>query len=350
MRAAVYKGIGQMDLLDVPVPKPGPGEALLRVGAVGICATDVRIFGKGHHRIPAGSLRVLGHELAGEVVQVGPGLDRLSPGMRVGVAPNVGCGECAECIAGWTNLCPDYQAFGISLDGAFAEYMLITSKAIEQGNVMPIPAQTSFAVAALAEPLSCCLNAQEAVDVCPDDLVLIIGAGPIGLMHLLLARLRGARLTVVSEISEARLAQARSYGPDLLVDPTKQSLKPVLLDASEGRGADVIIVAVGSAGAQQEALSLAAPRGRVVFFGGLPQGQPNASLDTNLIHYRQLTVTGTTGATVRQYRAAMRTLVEGRIPSTGLVSAVLPLDHVVEGLERTKQGTEMRILLDPTLA
>ncbi len=350
MRAAVHKGIGQIDLLELPIPEPGPGEALLRVGAVGICATDVRIFSKGHHRIPPGTLRVLGHELAGEVVKVGSGVDRLSPGMRVGVAPNVGCGECPECLAGWTNLCPDYQAFGISLDGAFAEFMLITSKAIQQGNVVPIPPQTPFTLAALAEPLSCCLNAQEAVGVGTDDLVLIIGAGPVGLMHLLLARLRGARRTIVSEISEARLAQAQPFSPDLLVDPTRQPLKRVVLEASDGRGADVIIVAVGSAQAQQEALSLAAPRGRVVFFGGLPQGQSAASLDTNLIHYRQLTVTGTTGATVRQYRAAMRTLVERRIPSAGLVSAVLPLDQVVEGLERTKQGTEMRILLDPTLA
>ncbi len=333
---------------DVPPPRPGPHEALLKVGAAGICGTDLRIYTKGHHRIPAGTTRILGHELAGEIVAVGREVPSLSAGARVAIAPNMGCGTCDQCVAGWTNLCPDYTAFGISLDGAFAEYMLITADAIRQGNVVPIPDHTPYPVAALAEPLSCCLNGQEAVNVRPDDVVLIVGSGPIGIMHVLLARLAGARTVIVSGKQDQRLRQAEAHGADVLVNIEKEDLSTTVLDSSHGCGADVVIIAAPSARAQEQALELASIQGRINFFGGLPKDQSSIQIDANRVHYRQLIVTGTTGSNVRQYRAAMNLIAAGRVKLDTLVSAQLPLDDIHVGIQRARNGKEMKILIEPS--
>lgn len=347
MKAAVFYGIDDLRIEDVPRPEPGPGEALLKVGAVGICGTDLRILSNGHHRIRAGARRILGHELAGEVVTVGEGVLGLVPGMRVAVAPNIGCGVCAECVSGWTNLCEDYKAFGISLDGGFSEYMLITADAIRQGNVMRLPQEISFEVAALAEPLSCCLNGQEAVAVGPGDVVLIIGGGPIGIMHLLLARLAGARHVIVSEITPSRLEQSRKHGADTAINPREKDLREVILQATGGRGADVVIVAAASPEAQAQGIELAARRGRINFFGGLPKDRPSVTLNTNLIHYRQLLVTGTTGSNVRQYRTVIDMQAAGRIHLGSLISTRLRLDYIAEGFECFRAAQEMRIIITP---
>jgi L-iditol 2-dehydrogenase len=347
MRAVVFRGRGLTEIEDVPRPEPAPGQALLRVHAAGICATDLRIVASGHARIPPGTPRILGHELAGEIAALGEGVQDLAVGTHVGVAPNLGCGLCRECLAGWTNLCPDYKALGISLDGAFAQFMLIPSEAIAQGNVVPIPDQTPFHLAALAEPLSCCLNGQEAASVGQGDVVLIIGAGPIGLMHLLLARLRGAERVIVSEISPVRLRQAQELGADVVINPKEQALAKAVLKITGGRGAEVVIVAAPSPEAQAEALQVSARRGRIVLFGGLAPDSPFAHLDTNLIHYRQLVVTGTTGSTTRQYRAAMEMIVQGRLPAASLAGGRLPLERFKEGFERSRSASEMRIVLEP---
>ncbi len=348
MRAAVYHGPGDIRTETVPSPAAGPGEAVLKVGAAGLCGTDLRIYEKGHHRIPTGTTRILGHELAGEIVSVGEGVASLQPGMRVGVAPNMGCGVCTQCVSGWTNLCRDYTAFGISLDGAFAEYMLVTAEAIRQGNVVPIPDQVPLAEAALAEPLSCCFNGQEAVNVGRDDVVLIVGAGPIGIMHLLLARLSGARTLIVSELSEGRRRQAERHGADLAVDPRQEDLQEAVLEASAGEGASVVIVAAAAPHAQEQSLELAARQGRVNFFAGLPKDNPCVQINANLVHYKQLQVTGTTGSNVRQYRSSLNLMAAGRVRLDTLVGAQLALDRLHEGIERSKAGEEMRILIDPS--
>jgi L-iditol 2-dehydrogenase len=260
----------------------------------------------------------------------------------------MGCGVCTQCVAGWTNLCADYTAFGISLDGAFSEYMLVTADAIRQGNIVPIPDHIPFSVAALAEPLSCCFNGQEAVNLGCDDVVLIVGAGPIGIMHLLLARLSGARAVIVSELSETRRRQAEAHGADVVVNPQQENLQEAVLAASSGEGASVVIVAAPAPRAQEQSLDLAARRGRINFFGGLPKDNPNIQFNSNLVHYKQLIVTGTTGSNVRQYRASMNLIAAGRIGLDSLIGAQLPIGRILEGIERSKAGEEMRILVDPS--
>jgi L-iditol 2-dehydrogenase len=348
MRAAVFLGIQDIQVREIPLPKPGAHEALLKIRSVGICGTDLRIYANGHHRIPHGTPRVLGHEFAGEIVEVGGKVPSLRPGMRVGLAPNMGCGICPQCVAGWTNLCPDYTAFGISLDGGFAEYMLITEDAIRQGNIVPIADGIPDHIAALAEPLSCCLNGQEALRIGPDDVVLVVGAGPIGMMHVRLAKLSGARTVIVSELADERLERARLLGADVLVNPEREDIAAVVQQATHGYGANAVIIAAPAPRAQEQALELASYRGRINFFGGLPKDRPHIQLNANLVHYKQLMVTGTTGSNVRQYRAAMNLIAAGRIRLDDLSSTRLPLQDILEGFARSRSGKEMRVLIEPS--
>jgi L-iditol 2-dehydrogenase len=344
MKAAVFHGVGVIRLQDIPRPIPGAREALLRIGSVGICGTDLRIFATGHHRIPAGTARVLGHEVAGEIVEVGQDVSGLFLGMRVAVAPNMGCGVCPPCVAGWTNLCPNYTAFGVSLDGGFAEYMLITEEAIRQGNVVEIPAGIPDHIAALAEPLSCCINGQEALHIGLGDVVLVIGAGPIGLMHLQLAKISGARQVIVSDSLDQRLEQAAAHGADILVNPQKDDLATAVL-----QGVDAIIIAAPSPDAQEQALELASPRGRINLFGGLPGDRPFIRFNSNLVHYKQLVVTGTTGSNMRHFRAAMDLIASGRVQLESLSGARLPLERIHEGIRLAQSRTVMRVHLEPSL-
>jgi threonine dehydrogenase-like Zn-dependent dehydrogenase len=347
MLAAVYHGPHDIRLEEVPVPQPGPGEAVMRVRAASICTTDLRIFNHGHFKIPENAVRILGHEVAGEIVVVDEQITYLVPGTRVAIAPNVGCGVCWECVQGNNNLCPDYDAFGITLDGGFAEYMRITAPAVKQGNVVEIPDNLSFEEAALNEPLSCCYNAQQACRLAPGETMVVIGAGPMGLMHLLLARYSGAGQVIVSEIQAGRARQAAAFGADLVIDPRNQDLREAVLKATGGHGADVVMVAVGSAELQEQAVELAARRGRVNFFAGLAAGRDRACVNSNWIHYGQVTVTGTTGSNYRHYRQSLHMLASGQLLLGSLVTAKWPLQDIEEALADAASGEQFKVLLIP---
>jgi L-iditol 2-dehydrogenase len=347
MLAAMYHGPHDIRLEEVPVPQPGPGEAVMRIRAASVCATDLRIFNHGHFKIPENAVRILGHEVAGEIVAVGEQVTYLVPGTRVAVAPNVGCGVCWECVRGNNNLCPDYDAFGITLDGGFAEYMLITALAVQQGNVVQIPDSLSFEEASLNEPLSCCYNAQQACRLAPGETMVIVGAGPMGLMNLLLARYSGAGQVIVSEVQEARARQAAEFGADLVVEPRKQDLREAVLKATGDRGADVVVVAVSSASLQEQAVELAARRGRVNFFAGLAAGRDRACVSSNWIHYGQVTVTGTTGSNYLQYRQTLQMLASGRLSLQPLVTARRSLQEIEAALADAASGEHLKVVLIP---
>lgn len=348
MQAAEWYGPGDLRLEAREDPVPGPGEIVVRVRAAGVCATDVRIFAFGHKRIPAGTPRILGHEIAGEVEALGQGVEGLHRGDRVAVAPNFGCGRCEQCTAGWTNLCPDHEAIGISLDGGFAERVRVPARAVVQGNVVRLPDRLSDGEAALVEPVSCCLAAQEGISLGPGDLALVIGAGPLGMMHVLLARMRGADRVMVSGFPDERLALARQCGADETFDPRRQDLGAAVLRATGGRGVDAVLVAAPSNRAAEEAMSVAAKRGRISFFAGQAGSDSRIQIDANAIHYRQLVLTGTSGSNVRQFRTALELVAEGRLDVRPLITDRLPLASVRAALERTQTHREMRLILDPT--
>jgi L-iditol 2-dehydrogenase len=346
MKAAVFSGVGKIETRERETPRIGDSDILLKVGAATMCGTDLKILGNGHFKIREGEQRILGHEFAGEIVEIGRNVVGYRKGQRVAVGPNVGCGTCRYCRMGKTHLCPDYDAFGISRDGAFAEYVLIHDKAIQQGNLVPIAANLSFEEAALAEPLSCCYNAWRSVDTRPGDAVLIVGLGPMGILHLQLQKLAGAGTVMVADIAETRLGMAEAYGADLLINSAKEGLEEAVLRSTGGIGADVVITAVPVPAIQQQSVRLAARQGRINLFGGLPKGKELVEIDTNLIHYRGIVLTGTTGASLEDYERSLRLIEQGKIDVASLITGRYPLAEIRAAFEYAGSGRGLKTLIE----
>jgi L-iditol 2-dehydrogenase len=346
MRALAYRGPGELRLEERPAPEPGPGEAVLEIAACGLCGTDLRIESGQHRAYGEADGRVPGHEIAGTIVAVGDGLD-LAEGTPAFVAPNVGCGVCRSCRAGRVNLCENPSALGITRDGGFADRLLLGADLVGQGNVLPVSDGADLAAVALAEPLACALRGSAAVSIREGDVVLIAGAGPIGLMHLLVARLADPQTIVVSEPSAERRAEAQRFGADRTVDPDAEDLADVVAEVSGGRGADVVITATPVAVAQRQALELAAPAGRINFFGGLPRDRSRVALDTNLIHYKELVVTGTTANTNDDCRRAVELITGDKIDTAALIGARVPLADAARAFETARAGRVMKVVIEP---
>ncbi len=346
MRALAYRGPGALRLEDRAEPEPGAGEAVLAVSACGLCGTDLRIESGQHRAYGDADGRVPGHEIAGTIAAVGAGVE-LTEGASAFVAPNVGCGVCRSCRAGRVNLCENPQALGITRDGGFADRLLLGADLVGQGNVIAVDDDTDLAALALAEPLACALRGSAAVSIAPGDTVLIVGAGPIGLMHLLVAQLAEPGMIVVSEPSAERRAEAERFGAGRVVDPGSEDLAEVIAGVSGGRGADVVITAAPVAAAQAQALELAAPAGRINFFGGLPRDRSRVELDTNLIHYKELVVTGTTANTNEGCRRAVELITSGRIDTAALIGARVPLDDAPRAFETAREGKVMKVVVEP---
>jgi L-iditol 2-dehydrogenase len=342
VKALVYHGADDLRVEERPTPSAGPGEVLVRVRACGICGTDLRIAAGAHRAYPEGTVRVPGHEIAGAVEQAGAGVD-LAEGTPVFVAPNVGCGRCRQCRQGRVNLCATPTALGITVDGGFSTHVLVPAAGVEQGNVMALEQPLDAATVSAVEPLACVLRGQAPCDIGPDDVVLIVGAGPIGLLHLLAAQVREPAAVVVSEPSGARREQAAAWGADRVVDPESEDLAAVLGED----GADVVITAAPAAAAQAEALRLAATGGRINFFGGLPKDRSEVALDTNLIHYKELLVTGTTANTNEDCRAALELVTSGAVDAGRLVTARRALADAGDAFDAARSGEALKVVIEP---
>ncbi len=345
MLAAVYHGANDLRVETYPIPTISADELLLKVVNSSICGTDLRILHGGHRMYPGGTVRIPGHEVVGDVVEVGANVMGIVAGQRVFVAPNMGCGHCRQCISGNNNLCANYVAFGITLDGAFAEYMRVPAAAILQGNLFVLDDGVDPAVAALTEPFACVLRGQNAVNVHAGDVVVVVGAGPIGLMHVQLARLRGAVRVIVSEMIPERRDQALNFGADAAVTPDQ--LADAVSAASHGDGADVVIVAAPAHPAQEAALGIAAIGGRINFFGGLPKDRPTITLDSNVVHYKELIVTGTTACSTQDCRQAATLVNSGRIDLAPFISARYPLAEAVRAFGVAEDRKSLKVVLEP---
>jgi len=344
MKAAFFYGVGDIRVEEVAEPRIQDNEMLLRVRAASICGTDLRISQHGHFKIPPGQRRVLGHEVAGNIVQVGRLVEGYQVGMRIAATPNIGCGVCEFCRDGYNNMCPNYEAFGISIDGGFAEYMRIPSSAIKGGNLFAIPDQVSYAEAALTEPLSCCYNALRSVNTTHNDVVLIIGAGPIGTLHVILNRIAGAKKIMVADIRQDRLDKIKEFGAHVTINSGENDLKDAVLRETNGRGADVIIAAVSNADLQAQAVQLLATHGRVNFFAGLGKNAL-ACIDTNRVHYRGLHLVGTTGSTNSDYARCLTLVAEGRAEVGRLLSKTFALDQINEAFAYAASGEGMKAMV-----
>jgi len=346
MIAATYTQNQGYAVEDLPLPKIGDDELLVEVMASSICGTDLRIIRNGHRKLREGQKLVLGHEFAGVVREVGPKLEGMfHTGQRIGVAPNMGCGQCAMCIRGLPNMCPDYTAFGITMDGGHTRYVRIPHIAVVQGSVVGLPEGLSFVEASLIEPLSCVVNGNRSTQMEPGDAAVIFGAGPIGLMHVLVAQHTGAAKVIVVDLQDHRLEKARQLGADVAISSGREDVRARIFEETGGRGADVVITACSVAAVQEQSLELLAPFGRVCFFGGLPKDGSHVRLDTNIIHYKNLLVTGVTGGAPRDFHAAMRLIASGRVDVRKVISHTFATAEMAEAFRVALHEETMKVVL-----
>jgi len=335
MKAAKMFGINDVRIVETPTPKAGKGEIVIKIKAAAVCGTDVRMITSGVKNINEENPRTLGHEFAGIIHEVGEGVTAYQVGQRVAFAPNYGCGHCKQCIKGDSHLCKDYQATGINVDGGFAEYVLIPASAVSSGNVTPLLNNVSFEEGSINEPLSCVYNGFEHADIHAGDVVVVIGGGPIGIMHCALALMAGG-VVYLNDLSLARLESAKALYPriNIIEGNPAETIKNV----TEGEGADVVICACPVPAVQAQALELAGIGARIIFFGGIPADKEPVSINTNLIHYKQLIVTGTTRASLSQYRKTLDFINKGVLDVKPILSNYFTLDQINEAIENTKKG------------
>lgn len=303
MKACVFNAPGDVAVVDMPEPEAGRGEIVLRVGAAGLCHSDVRVF-KGEKYARQGV--VPGHEISGVVAQVGDGVDDIEIGEHVSLCPIIACGSCSFCRVGKRNRCPKRITLGYDENGGLAEYLLVPEPIVRLGHVFKLPAGVPLDLASLLEPTACVFNSMDLLGVEAGTTMLLIGAGPMGLMHLVVAKALGARV-IASEPDEDRRGWARKLGAVEVIDPMTEDVVKRAKELTEGEGADVAVVSTGAVPAVKPALEGVRKQGAINLFGGFP---PNSvlDLDPNVIHYNELVLTGSQNATIAQYEQALKLL------------------------------------------
>ena len=303
MKACVFQGPGEVSVVEAPVPEPGRGQLLLRAAATGICHSDIRVY-KGEKYARQGVIP--GHEMSGVIAGVGEGVEGFSEGDRVALCPILACGVCEFCRTGRRNRCPSRLTLGYDEDGGLGEYVLVPEPIIRLGHVFQLPPGLDLRLASLLEPTSCVLNSLELLGVGAGTTLLLVGAGPMGLLHLVLARRLGA-MVVVSEPDEERRGWARRLGAFETIDPASRKTADAVKELTDGQGVDVAVVATGVTAAAATAFGAVRKQGYIGLFAGFP---PNTLMDfdPNVIHYNELVLTGSQNATIDQYRRVLELL------------------------------------------
>ena len=345
MIAAVFKGPNEIEVQELETPEIGPDEILVRTGANTVCGTDVRIL-RGEKTKGIVLPAVLGHEMAGHVAEVGRNVSSYEVGMTVVVSPEIPCGKCFPCQHDMENMCANLKVFGYDVPGGLSEYVRIPAKAVELGSVFVSRSELPSEYLALCEPLACCVNGHRRSRTGVDDTVLIMGAGPIGLFHVQLARLAGARTIIVSEPSEKRRSLATELGAHLVVDPGNEDLAEVIRDEVGEFGVDVAVICIGIPALVNEAVQLTRPGGRVNIFAGLA-GKGLAEVEANLIHYKELDVTGTSNSRRREFAAALRLIETGDVDVKPMITHRYPLSEAVEAIEMSASGEGIKVAVMP---
>jgi len=346
MKAAVYYGPGDMRVEERAVPKAGQGEVLLKVEACAICGTDMRILAQGQKNVVPP--QVIGHEICGVVEAVGKGAQGYDKGEKVIIVTPVGCRRCPACNAGRPNLCRSFRAIGYHFPGGFAQYMVMPEEAVAQGNMIPVPADLPPEEACLIEPLSCAINGQDYLNIKVGDTAAIFGAGPIGMMHLELAKASGATRTIMIDVNPTRLAKvAELFGCDLTVNSAETDPVEAVLAATGGRGADVVITAAPAKVVCEQALSMCAPMGRISYFASVNKADPYIKFDVNVPHYKELGIFGAFASYHAQYARAAELVVSRRIDMRKFVTHEFPLERIGEAFEVARSGDGIKVVVRP---
>jgi len=342
MKAAMLYGVKDLRIEDIPVPEIRAGEVLVKIKAATTCGTDLKIFQRGYVKKVIKLPAVFGHEWAGEVVQVGKGLDWPKEGMRIRAGNSAPCLHCSMCQKGKFNLCENM----IWLWGAYAEYIKVPARMVLV-NMQEIPQHVSYEEAAIAEPLACVLHGAEEAGVKLGDTVTIIGAGPIGLLHLLTAKKKGAGKIISVDLVEGRLSFAEKLGADETINAGKENVLEKVRQLTDGYGADVVVEAIGLPATWEQALKLVRKGGTVLEFGGCPPGT-EFKVDTELLHYGEVTVRGAFHATPLHFKKALNLIASRTIDVRPLVTRKMPLEEIKEAFEilsTTKSEIKIAITL-----
>ena len=339
MKAAVVYGANDIRIAEVPKPRPGPGEALVRVKASGVCATDVKILGGAG--LPKDLPTILGHEVAGVVEAIGEGVSGLEMGQRVAVYPIAACGECFFCQRGRHPLCLKPYGLAHGADGGFAEYLLVPKQIMRLGGSVDI-GDLPFDQAAMIEPISCCLSAAEQCSTQAGDYVVIAGCGPLGLMHTIVSKAIGARVIAV-DVNDGRLAKAAELGADVTLNPETADVFARVREVTQV-GADVVIAALGITKVVEQYLRLVRAGGVFDIFGGPPKGE-TMRLDPRWLHYNEVTLTGTFAASLRHFKKSLEFVRGNPDAVSALISERCALDGILDAVDRVKAGAALKTII-----
>jgi L-iditol 2-dehydrogenase len=346
MLAAVYRGVNDVRLETVPVPQIGPGELLLRVHTCGVCGTDLKKIATGSHSAP----RIFGHETSGEVAAVGAGVRQFTPGDRVVVFHHIPCRECYYCRHQTFAQCSTYKKVGCTAGfepsgGGFAEYVRVMDWIVEQGTV-PIPPQVSFEQACFVEPVNTCMKGIEALRLQPGETVLVIGQGPIGIILSVLATKAGATV-ITSDLYPERLKIAKSLGLQDTVDASKADVVNTVREKTAGRGADAVILAVGTNGLIRPAMDAARPGGRILLFAQTQHGE--AVIDPAAVCVDEKSLVGSYSASIDLQEQSVRFVMNREMDLERLISHRFPLQESAQALDLAAhpQPSSMKIVIQP---
>ena len=335
MRAVVVEKPGVVRVTDVPEPVPGPKDVVIRVGACGICGTDIHII-DGEFP-PTTYPIVIGHEFAGTVVATGDQVVGIAVGDRVGVDPTLNCGECYFCQRGQGNLCERWNAVGVGAHpGGFAECVAVPERTVYQ-----IPDSMTFADAALIEPVSCVVHGFHLLQPRPGDSYLIYGAGPMGLQNAQVARFNGAGVVAIVDINPSRLEIARSFGFEVR-GASLDEVRHVV-----PRGFDNVIEATGRTKVAELAIDAVIRRGKLLLFGVCPPGE-KAAFDVFKLYNEEISIIGTM-AVLHSYGPAIDVIAAGAVDTKRMVTHSLPIDRFDEAVALVRAGEGLKVQIDPTL-
>ena len=348
MQAAVYHGVNDVRVESVPVPAIGPGEVLIQVHSCGICGTDLKKIHTGSHSSP----RIFGHETVGTIAALGEGTEGFALGDRVVVFHHIPCGTCYYCRKKTFAQCPVYKRVGCTAGfepsgGGFAGYVRVMDWIVKRG-LIRIPDHVPFSQAIFVEPLNTCFKGVRSLNLSADETVLVIGQGPIGIMLASLARYSGAKV-FTSDLYAERHAVAATFGLDSPIDASREDVIAVLRAATEGRGADAVILAVGGNAMIRTAMDAARPGGRVLLFAQTQHGE--AVIDPAAICVDEKTLLGSYSASVDIQEEALNLVFDGYgkgYDLTRLVSHRFPLSEAVEALTIASEprATSMKIVIE----
>lgn len=333
MKAAVVYGKDDIRIEEYPEPKAGQGEVVVKIKASGICATDIKtLLGQG---LPKNLPTILGHEVVGEISELGEGVQGYHIGQRVAVYPIAVCGECYYCKRGRHNLCMKEFGLGHGIDGGFAEYVKLPYQIINAGGVLEIGENLSYEKAVLAEPLSCGLAALRANKVRPGDKVVVVGAGPMGLIHLKVSKWAGATV-IMADVLDKRLDIAAKMGADFCINVSQKDIMKEVMDITDGAGAEVVITSLGIPKVIEDSLKLVRNGGVLNIFGGPPAGQ-TITVDPRWLHYSEIVLTGSFASTPEDFKKALYMIACNEIMVEDLISDRFTLDNMLDAVERAKK-------------